>query len=265
MKLASDFRASARKALNGKWGLAVVTGIVASILGASTYSGGGVSFNFSGFNNSDYETEINIPSDFEFQGFPSPEDIFPSVEPAFWAIFGTVLAVALSIGFVVGVAFFILGSIISPGYAKFNLNLIDGENAEINDLFKYFSNWKSVILANLLRSVYIFLWSLLFIIPGIIATYAYAMVPYILSENPELTAREACERSKQLMDGNKARLFCLTFSFIGWSILCAFTCGIGNIVLTPYIEASVADFYREISDTRPVPEPDETTPVYIPE
>lgn len=264
MKLASDFRASARKALNGKWGLAVVTGIVASILGASSRSGSSFVPEFGTGTSSEGITVEN----FDFEAFlqnPSLEAIFPGADATFWAIMGTVLAVAFGIGLVFGIAFFILGSIVSPGYAKFNLNLIDGENAEINDLFKYFSNWKSVILANLLRSVYIFLWSLLFIIPGIIATYAYAMVPYILSENPELTAREACERSKQLMDGNKARLFCLTFSFIGWSILCAFTCGIGNIVLTPYIEASVADFYREISDTRPIPDPDETTPIYIPE
>ena len=122
-----------------------------------------------------------------------------------------------------------------------------------------------MVLANLLRSLYIFLWSLLCFIPGIIASYTYAMVPYILAENPELTPKEACERSKQLMDGNRLRLFCLTFSFIGWSFLCALTCGIGYIVLTPYIEAAVADFYREISDTRPIPEPDESIPVYIPE
>ncbi len=266
MKLASDFRQSAREALKGKWGLAVVTGIVASILGASTHGGGGgINFDFSGFNNSEIETEINIPSDFNFQNLPSFEEIFPGVEPAFWAIFGTILAVGLALGLVVGVAFFILGSIVSPGYAKFNLNLIDGENAEVNDLFKYFKHWSNMVLANLLRSVYIFLWSLLCFIPGFIASYTYSMVPYIMAENPELTAKEACERSKQLMDGNRMRLFCLTFSFIGWAILCAFTCGLGNLVLAPYIEAAIADFYREISDTRPIPEPDESIPVYIPE
>jgi uncharacterized membrane protein len=261
MKLASDFRESAREALKGKWGLAVITGIIASILGASTH-GGGFSFNFSGFNNSEVETEVQIPP---IGGAESFKEIYSGIDPAFWAIMGTVFAVALAIGLVVGIAFFILGSIVTPGYAKFNLNLVDGENADVGDLFKYFKYWKNVVLANLLRSVYIFLWSLLCFIPGIIATYTYAMVPYIMAENPELTAREACEKSKEMMDGNRLRLFCLTFSFIGWSLLCVLTCGIGNIVLTPYIEASVADFYREISDTRPIPEPDESIPVYIPE
>lgn len=265
MKLASDFRQSAREALRGKWGLAVITGILAGILGASIHGGGGFSFDVSGLNNSEIETEINFPADFDFQNLPGFEEILPSVEPAFGAIMGIVFAVVLAIGLVVGIAFFILGSIVTPGYAKFNLNLIDGENADVGDLFKYFKYWKNVVLANLLRSVYIFLWSLLCFIPGIIATYTYAMVPYIMAENPDLTAHEACEKSKEMMDGNRLRLFCLTFSFIGWSLLCALTCGIGNIVLTPYIEASVADFYREISDTRPIHEPDESIPVYIPE
>lgn len=263
MKLASDFRQSARDALKGKWGLAVIAGILASLCGVSMHGGGGgISFDFSGFNNSEVESEIQLPP---VGGAESFEEIYSGIDPAFWAIFGTVLAFGLAIGLVFGIAFFILGSIVSVGYAKFNLSLIDGEDSTINDLFGYFKHWKTTILANLLRSVYVFLWSLLCFIPGIIASYTYAMVPYIMAEDPELTAREACERSKQMMDGNRMRLFCLTFSFIGWAILCAFTCGIGNIVLAPYIEAAVADFYREISDTRKIPAPDDNIPVYIPD
>ena len=212
MKLASDFRASAREALNGKWGLAVITGIVASLLGASSY-GGGVILEFSGFNNSDVDNSVTIG------GAENLEEVYLGIDPALWGIIGTIIAVAVAIVLVVGVAFFILGSIVSVGYAKFNLNLIDGETAEINNLFEYFKHWKTTILANLLRSLYIFLWSLLCFIPGIIALYSYAMVPYIMADNPELTAQEACGRSKQMMEGNRFRLFCLTFSFIGWSFL----------------------------------------------
>lgn len=268
MKTASYFRQSARDALKGKWGLAIITGIVASLLGASTY-GGGVSFNFdfSGFNNSDYQdTEVVIPSDGDISSLEDAfESVFSEVDPSFWAIFGTVMAVGLVIGLVFGIAFFILGSIVSVGYAKFNLNLVDGENADIGNLFAYFKHWKSTVLASLLRSLYIFLWSLLCGIPGIIASYSYAMVPYIMADNPELTPSEACKKSKEMMNGYKFDLFTLILSFIGWSILAALTCGIGSIVLTPYIEAAVADFYREISGTRPVPEIDPDIPVYIPE
>ena len=104
-------------------------------------------------------------------------------------------------------------------------------------------------VARFLQSIYIILWSLLFIIPGIVASYSYAMTEYILAEDPELTATEAISRSKQMMYGNHWRLFCLEFSFIGWSILCSFTLGIGNLWLTPYKQAAIAAFYREVSGT----------------
>ena len=90
---------------------------------------------------------------------------------------------------------------------------------------------------------------MLFIIPGIIANYSYAMTGFILAEYPEMTAGEAIERSKEMMDGNRFRLFCLQLSFIGWSILCSFTFGIGNLWLRPYRQAATAAFYREISGT----------------
>lgn len=83
----------------------------------------------------------------------------------------------------------------------------------------------------------------------IIASYSYAMTEYILADHPELSASEAISRSKEMMEGNRWRLFCLEFSFIGWSILCAFTLGIGYLWLTPYKEAAKAAFYREISGT----------------
>ena len=105
---------------------------------------------------------------------------------------------------------------------------------------------------NLLRGIYVFLWSLLFVIPGIIATYRYAMASYILAEHPELPVNEAITRSKEMMQGNKFRLFCLIFSFIGWDFLCVLTFGIGNLWLTPYKKAAMADFYREVSGTRAI-------------
>ena len=101
----------------------------------------------------------------------------------------------------------------------------------------------------MLQGVYVFLWALLFVIPGIIATYSYAMTSYILAENPELTASEAIDMSKEMMEGNRFRLFCLHMSFIGWAILCVFTFGIGYLWLAPYMQAAQAAFYREVSGT----------------
>ena len=97
-----------------------------------------------------------------------------------------------------------------------------------------------------LRNLFIVLWTFLFIIPGIVKSYSYSMAAYIAAENPEMSATDAINESKLLMDGNKWRLFCLDLSFIGWSILCVFTLGIGYLFLRPYREAAFAAFYREI-------------------
>ncbi|MBE5868639.1 MAG: DUF975 family protein [Lachnospiraceae bacterium] len=161
---------------------------------------------------------------------------------------GSAIYIAL-IAIVMAVVYFVLGSVVEVGYDRFNLALVDRSEAKIDMLFTYFHNWKTTAAAKFLQSFYILLWSLLFIIPGIIATYSYAMTGFILAEHPELTASEAIARSKEIMSGNRFRLFCLQLSFIGWSILCTLTLGIGNLWLRPYKQAARAAFYREISGT----------------
>lgn len=150
---------------------------------------------------------------------------------------------------IMGAVYFVLGSAINVGYAKFNLNLVDKVEGTFENLFAYFSNWKTTVVARLLRSIYVVLWSLLFIISRIMASLSYAMTEYILAENPEMSASEAITLSKQMMDGNKWRLFCLDLSFIGWDILRGFTLGIDYLWLTPYKQAARAAFYREVSGT----------------
>lgn len=100
------------------------------------------------------------------------------------------------------------------------------------------------------QGMLIFLWSLLFVIPGIIASYRYAMTPYILAENMDLSVMEAISESKRLMKGNKLRLFFMELSFLGWQILCVLTLGIASLWVGPYMEAAKAAFYREISENR---------------
>ena len=103
-------------------------------------------------------------------------------------------------------------------------------------------------------SIFTFLWSLLLVIPGIIKSYSYSMAGFIMSENPEMSAKEAMEVSMRMMKGNKWRLFCLQLSFIGWGILCVFTVGIGYLWLNPYMNAATAAFYDEISRNEAVGE-----------
>lgn len=90
------------------------------------------------------------------------------------------------------------------------------------------------------------LWSLLFFIPGLVMAFAYAMTPYILEENPELSAWEASTRSREMMKGHKFDLFYLYLSFLGWFILCLLTAGIGFIWLSPYFKATEVAFYEDI-------------------
>lgn len=98
----------------------------------------------------------------------------------------------------------------------------------------------------LLKSVYIFCWSLLLIIPGIVKHYSYAMTEYILLDNPELDADSAIHKSRMMMRGHKWDLFCLDLSFIGWFFLCILTCCIGFLWLGPYVKTAHAAFYDDL-------------------
>lgn len=126
---------------------------------------------------------------------------------------------------------------------------IDGESTQFLSLFKYFKNCGRIIVANILRTLYVVIGLFLFIIPGIIMDYSYAMVPYIMAENDSISANDALKLSKQIMRGNRWRLFCLEFSFIGWKLLSSLTLGLLDIWLNPYRYMARADFYRELSAT----------------
>ena len=92
------------------------------------------------------------------------------------------------------------------------------------------------------------LWSLLFVIPGIIKSFEYAIIPYILADDAEISSKDAFKKAKAMMKGNKWRLFKLNFSFIGWEILCVLTLGLGTFFLLPYINAANAEFYAELKN-----------------
>lgn len=241
MKYAADFRQIARNALAGKWATAVITGLIAVLLGGAGSNGPEVNLNIE-------NSGANVSFDFAGQTIFSTGGSHDSGIGAF--LIGSAVYIILGV-LVLAAIYFVLGSIIQVGYSKFNLELVAHREVSVPLLFQYFPYWKTTAIARLLRTVYVFLWTLLLIIPGILASYSYAMTDYILAENPELTANEAIAMSKEIMYGNRWRLFCLQISFIGWSILASLTLGIGNLWLTPYKQAATAAFYREISG--PVP------------
>ena len=132
-------------------------------------------------------------------------------------------------------------------YASFRKLYLGQEVKLVDDSFKVgFQNWKHNVGGMLLMIVYVFLWMLLLIVPGIIKAFSYALVPYILTDKPELTAEEAINLSMKMMDGHKLDLFILSLSFIGWSILAIFTLCIGYLWLTPYIYTTMVAFYEDV-------------------
>ena len=123
----------------------------------------------------------------------------------------------------------------------------EGDTGLVGNLFSQgFGNWGHIVLGQLLMGIFIFLWSLLLIVPGIIKAYSYAMTPYILVDRPELSVRDAIRLSGRMMSGRKLDLFCLHLSFIGWMLLCILTLGIGILFLSPYMMTAQAAFYQDV-------------------
>ena len=129
------------------------------------------------------------------------------------------------------------------GTSIFYLKAIRGGKAEVTDLFQGFRQFPGAFVLLFLQSLFIFLWSLLLVIPGIMKAYSYAMSFYILADHPELSANEAMKRSAEMMKGHRLQLFGLQLSYIGWVILCFFTFGLANLYMMPYMSAAIAGFY----------------------
>lgn len=102
------------------------------------------------------------------------------------------------------------------------------------------------VILGLLINIFVFLWTLLFIIPGIVKSYSYSMAYYIKCDHPEYSAQQAIDESRRIMHGNKWKLFMLDLSFIGWIILGSLCFGIGTLWVAPYMQAARAEFYLDI-------------------
>ena len=138
-------------------------------------------------------------------------------------------------------------------FAAIALKAIRGEYFELKNLFDGFYNFLNTFLLGLINGIFVALWSLLFIVPGVIKALSYSMSYYIMAENPEISAEDARRESIMMMNGNKTRLFKLYLSFIGWYILSVLTLGILLFWVVPYVQAATAIFYEEIKPRRSIP------------
>lgn len=225
---AKTLRSRALHNISSAWGLSIGAAVMAVLL-----AGVGVSF---------------LP-DFRWtESVPYHSEWFDSLKVTLSA--SAFLSGPLSL---LGLAQFIIGGVIEIGYSIFLLKQHDDRNPEFNDLFSQFERFGTGFAQKFLRGLYITLWSLLLVIPGIVAAYSYAMTPYILAENPDLTASEAIARSKEMMYGYRGDLFVLHLTFLGWDILAALTLNIGYLWLNPYKNAATAAFYRELQARHSTP------------
>lgn len=225
---AKDLRRIARDNLRDNWWLSIGVALLASMLGGLLVG-----------SLTTPDIEINI----ENQTISSISDAVDILSDALGAMLGLVSTLSL--------VQFILGGVIQLGYARFLLNQHDRSAFQVSDLFSQFDRFGAGFCQAFLRGLYVFLWSLLFIIPGIIAGYSYAMTPFIMAEHPFLSAREAIAESKKMMKGHKGELFWLDLTFIGWDLLCGLTFNLGHIALNPYKNAAYAAFYRNLTSLHP--------------
>lgn len=209
MLLNSELRAQAREQLDGKWGTFVLMTFLMYVISAI----------------------LQIPGSIgDLLKVLSPENMLASESMSSISVVLSLLALPLSWGLTVSL-----------------LRNHREESVDLENLFDGFRGvrYVRVFCALFLVNLFTFLWALLLIIPGIMKAFSYALTPYILWDEPELTAKQAIARSCEIMEGRRWKLFCLYLSFIGWGILSVLTFGIGFLWLVPYMNASVVAFYED--------------------
>lgn len=173
---------------------------------------------------------------------------------------GILFVIMLIIGLISGIAGAILSGlpggglivsiIITPAFSlsliRVYLEVVKGNEPKAADAFCGFDDFWSAFKVTFLVGLFTFLWSLLFVIPGIIKSFSYSMSTYILAENKGKPALECIKESKAMTEGHKMDLFVLSLSFIGWAFLCAITFGIAGIWVVPYMQATYANAYNSL-------------------
>ena len=227
MMNSKELRTKAWESLKGKYWRAFAAAIIAGLI----YSCGSLLVSIA-------ETLIGLPE------VVKPENITDAALGKVMGIIGAALVFAI-VGALVSV---FVGSPARVGLCNYFIKNTK-EKPELSEIFSGFKtsygrNVKTLFIVGIKTA----LWSLLLVIPGIIKALEYSLIPYIIAEDPSITTKEAFAKSKQMMTGNKWRLFKLSLSFIGWILLSALTLGIGVLFLDPYMEAAFAEFYEELKN-----------------
>lgn len=215
--------------------------LVCIIAGIFNGGGGGASGGFNGVQ-SGLNSGNNYNSYNEYSYGSIADNFF--LQPDMLWVFGIAASVILVFAIIALVVSLLVGNPLLVGKNRYFMSNRDVKTGIGEIGFAYSSgHFWNVVKIMFLMGLYAFLWSLLLIIPGIIKSYEYAMIPYILAENPGIDSRRAFELSKEMMTGQKWNYFVLQISFIGWYLLGLLACCIGGIFVNPYYEATLAEFY----------------------
>lgn len=263
-----ELKERAKEALKRNYWKIVLVSLIGMLigggLGSSGISGGGsdirdmasdnVKEHFTEHENDDVDWEGAEAVLDDIQMDIRPQDI---VAVAFTVIVVLIVAaIVLAIGIALDV---LLLNPVQVGINRFMVKSLDdtARIAEVGYTFEH--NYKNGVKVMFFKDLYVVLWSLLFIVPGIYKAYQYRMVPYILGENPDMTYQEVLQRSKDMMDGQKWDAFVLDLSFILWHMLGGITCGLAEIFyVAPYVNLTDAALYsrlsrKDLADAQPVP------------
>lgn len=162
--------------------------------------------------------------------------------------------IAISMVFALAISIFVCMPFQVGGCHFFLDNAISCKASPLRILDVFKNNYKNTVITMFHKMIRVFLWSLLFIIPGIIKSYEYYMVPYIMADHPDMNYKDALELSRKMMDGEKWKTFVLELSFIGWSILSLFTFGILSILyVNPYFNQTKAELYLTLKESKCTP------------
>lgn len=171
----------------------------------------------------------------------------------FWGIsilvcflYSVILSVLGYIPIAGAIATFLISGAFMYGLYAFFLQQARGQQPELGVMFSGFQKFGATLVLYLLMMIFVLLWSLLLIIPGIIAALSYSMAFFLLLDNPNLKAMDALRQSKEMMKGYKGKLFMLYLSFLGWILLGIITFGIGFLWIMPYMQAALTAFYEQL-------------------
>ena len=235
MKTNTEYKNAALAALKGNWAKAVLVSVV--YVAILYFAMGPYIFNTVKMETYMVENMTSVSSDLgsAMAMLQDPEYLALQQKTAGWSAVYILMYIFVILPLMVGLA------------NAFLRLLTRGENDLLGNTYRIATkNYWHKVWGMFLMYLFIVLWSFLFIIPGIIKAFSYAMTPYILEENPELSANEAIDRSRAMMKGHKFDLFWLFLSFIGWFFLSLLTLGIGGLWLGPYMQTATAAFYEDV-------------------